>query len=226
MLRAAASQAGVTRRRLWELGASLALVLLVTGVGGAFFHHRHLNEQLAEAIDQWDSQRVALLVDRGAQIRGQGKESGATVLDIAVMAGDPRLVNLCLARGVPGDRVLGGRPLLLAAEAGHVEIIRKLLASGAPVNGRDVNGSTALMWAAANGRADAVRVLLRHGARVSARANDGSTALEWAREGQYRSPLAPPRMPRRPPPTFPAVFRILKQHGAARGERPRWAVAK
>ena len=71
----------------------------------------------------------------------------------------------------------GIRPLTLAAQGGHAEIVRALLDKGAEVNAESKDGWPALSLAAANGHTDTVRALLDAGADVTAKAKNGGTAL-------------------------------------------------
>jgi len=95
--------------------------------------------------------------------------------------------------------VYAATPLMLAARAGHTDIVKMLLEDsrtepsvgsirGSPI---DVRESPALSWAAAKGHKDVVKVLLDDG-RVDPRAGDGtihglhtSAALKWAARGGY-----------------------------------------
>jgi len=72
-----------------------------------------------------------------------------------------------------------------AAEKGHTDIVKALLAHGADVNAKEPHGAsagaTALMYAVVAGHNDIVQVLLTHGADVNARENKvGFTALMGA----------------------------------------------
>jgi ankyrin repeat protein len=71
---------------------------------------------------------------------------------------------------------------MIAAHAGHREIIRILLESGSDVIAIDNTDVTALMRAALNGHADCVRVMLEKGADANLRAGHqkGMTALMYA----------------------------------------------
>jgi ankyrin repeat protein len=66
-----------------------------------------------------------------------------------------------------------------AARKDGLEIVRRLLASGAAVNARDWRGATALRYALF-GSAETVSALIRAGADVDARDNSGATVLSIA----------------------------------------------
>ena len=73
-------------------------------------------------------------------------------------------------------------PLMQAAEAGDLQAVKTLLASGADVNAHDQRGWTPLMHASMSLKANAevVRTLMAAGADVNAKDRVGRTALIWA----------------------------------------------
>jgi ankyrin repeat protein len=79
-------------------------------------------------------------------------------------------VLLLLDAGVPVDGVMekGRTPLMRAAAAGHVNVVRLLLSRGAAINAADEGGRTALHYAAQERKPAAVRFLLEKGALVNA----------------------------------------------------------
>src|SRR5262249_372063 len=80
----------------------------------------------------------------------------------AVMEGDAKTVAALIAAGadvnVKGND--GITPLMQAASAGRVDILRMLVAAKADVGARNAGGASALTAAAFSGYADAVQLLL------------------------------------------------------------------
>ena len=78
------------------------------------------------------------------------------------------------------ENTLGETPVMMAARAGHAEVVRALAHGNANVNHRASNGSTALMIAANENRYDVVRYLIAHRAQVNDADEHGATALLYA----------------------------------------------
>ncbi|XP_070176862.1 ankyrin repeat and death domain-containing protein 1A-like isoform X1 [Littorina saxatilis] len=72
--------------------------------------------------------------------------------------------------------------LHLAAEAGHLQVVDKLLSKGAQVAKKDKSGATAVHLAAEKGHGHVVRCLLLVGVEVDDRDVEGRTALHLAAE--------------------------------------------
>ena len=62
----------------------------------------------------------------------------------------------------------GATALMVAAQAGHAEVVKVLLENGADVNATDGEGSTGLMYAAKHGHLATAKLLLERGADVNA----------------------------------------------------------
>ncbi|MGL9757811.1 MAG: ankyrin repeat domain-containing protein [Wolbachia sp.] len=75
--------------------------------------------------------------------------------------------------------------LTIAAEYGHVDIVKVLLEKGANVNEKDFHGCTALHFAAKYGHVDIVEVLLKEGAKVDSVDQCKRTPLHNAAENGY-----------------------------------------
>ena len=58
--------------------------------------------------------------------------------------------------------------LILAAESGHLDMVRLLIETAADVNAARIDGYTALMCAAQNGHTDCAKLLIEAGATVNA----------------------------------------------------------
>lgn len=70
--------------------------------------------------------------------------------------------------------------LMLAAEEGHIEIVRLLLDKGTKINVRDKGGATALTYAAYENKSGVVKLLLERGADPNLPGSHGRTALFFA----------------------------------------------
>ena len=99
-------------------------------------------------------------------------------------------------KGMEGDHQMscgansggtGHTPLIYAARAGHVDIVRYLLSKGANVN-RKTTGmqATALHRAAGQGNVEIVKLLLEYGADPCAQDCDGETPLHKAGKGSHK----------------------------------------
>lgn len=75
--------------------------------------------------------------------------------------------------------------LILAASAGHVNLVETLLNKGAEINATNTFGNTALMRAAKNGQTAIVTILLKHNANIHMRNDTKQTALMVADKKRY-----------------------------------------
>jgi hypothetical protein len=118
---------------------------------------------------------LAALASAPAQAAATGAE-----LFAAASAGDLAKVQALLDGGLSPDakNEYGATPLAYAADKGHLEIVKLLLARGATVDVEDTfYQSTALAWAAYNGHAEIVRALIAAGANA-----DGAVMMAISRD--------------------------------------------
>jgi ankyrin repeat protein len=74
----------------------------------------------------------------------------------------------------------GVSPLYIAAQDGHVDILKLLIKAKGDVNQCENDGFSPLMVASGRGLVEVVELLLSNGADVHLKAKDGRTALDWA----------------------------------------------
>ncbi|MEE1754994.1 ankyrin repeat domain-containing protein [Streptomyces sp. SP18CS02] len=168
-------------------------------------------QELSEAVHSGDADAVVRLLRAGVPAEAADAE-GRTALHLAASGDDPAIVRLLLAAGADPGRGSGEDgdelPLCGAACWGRTEVVRALLAAGAPADQKEGGGFTALTWAVLNGFADTVAALLEYGADPSLPGPSGEPPLVTAaRRGS------------------PSVVRALLAHGAA-GRREALAEAR
>ena len=112
---------------------------------------------------------------------------------IAAVADDPELMSLAIELGNRPDLVTSvydGTALIAAAHLGHAEVVRRLIAAGAPLDHVNNLGWTALMEAVVLGDGGpdhiaCVRALVAAGADVTIPDNAGVTPLQHAEARGY-----------------------------------------
>lgn len=132
------------------------------------------------------------LAEAGADMNAL--ESGRyDVLTIAAVADDPEMVSLAIELGNRPDLVTSvydGTALIASAHLGHHEVVRRLIAGGAPLDHVNNLNWTALIEAVVLGdggpdHVATVKALVEAGADTTIPDGDGATALELAEERGY-----------------------------------------
>ena len=147
-----------------------------------------LTEPLTDAAFRGQRDMVFRLQAEGGDINAVNSV-GDSALVAAAWGGHEALVLELMQRGADVQR-FGPAALRRAANSGHAGIIRRLVAHGVPVNGRDGSGWAPLMFAAWQNNDVAVRTLLVLGADKNIKENTGKTALDWARQGGHQQIVA------------------------------------
>ena len=96
------------------------------------------------------------------------------------------------------DALISQTPLVVAAEKGHLAVVKLLLDHGANIERRDSKGWSPLSYAAETGHEAVVELLLYHGANTEAGDKDGGTPLSYAAGNGHD-----------------AVVKLLLDHGAS-----------
>ena len=129
----------------WEIGSGAALLTHAALVATALVSYHHRNRPLADAADWRDVAQVRRLLLRGASVKVRGPATGWTPLMVAVDAGGPALVRLCLDRGADVNaRARGGTSVLWLLHTNPTPEIWRDLRGSEPVCGVTVR--SCLSW--------------------------------------------------------------------------------
>ena len=159
---------------------------------------------LYEAVKAGYSKCAELLICEGADVNTVDR-LGRTVLYVTAESGHEKCVHLLIESGadfnlalelavghendssfellvkagnlIPGIFSQCKRPMIYAAESGHLKYLRQLRHAGADVNVAESYGNTPLIRAALNGHDHCVEFLLEEGADVNHSSKKGNTAL-------------------------------------------------
>jgi ankyrin repeat protein len=115
------------------------------------------------------------------------------ILTIAAVQNDSELLAIALEGGANPRNVTtpyDGTALSAAAHRGHVEVVRTLIARGAPLDHANMRGWTALHEAVVLGNGGTnhvaiVEALVKAGADADIKDRQGNTALTYARQRRY-----------------------------------------
>ncbi|KAE8974782.1 hypothetical protein PF005_g26309 [Phytophthora fragariae] len=119
---------------------------------------------------------------------GRKKENVQTIRE-AAMRGNLDRIEKLLDMGFSADAesAMGLTPLLAACQSGHLEVVRRLLSSGASVNHAHVKtGRTALMEAASRAKPPVIKELLRYGAQIHVEDVQGETVFDCMKDAANR----------------------------------------
>jgi ankyrin repeat protein len=153
-----------------------------------------LGDELAAAAGNGSTVAVATILDARPDAVHLRNSGGSTALHAAAASNRPATCALLLERGADPDardRSDNAAPLHYAAEYGHLDVIRTLVAAGADVNGDgDEHRLGVLGWATCLGRVrrDVADWLLAHGARL-----DVFPAIALGRVDEVRALIAADR---------------------------------
>jgi ankyrin repeat protein/beta-lactamase regulating signal transducer with metallopeptidase domain len=145
---------------------------------------------LIHAIWMKDKDLVELLINEGADVNAAGKEGHtpmywATYWATMPMVGTKDFVELLRMHGAKEEtssapaNLKPAQSLHEAAEAGNLELVKKLIAEGADVNVKDNEGQSALHYTVSKGHIEIARLLIAHGANVNLQDEKGFTPLTW-----------------------------------------------
>jgi uncharacterized protein len=163
-------------------GRDVAKINALLSKGANVNTHEDINGYFAlqYAINWPDAGLVKLLLDKGADVN-TADQGGNTALTDAAHERGPEytaIVKLLIERGAD-IHAHKDAAILGAARAAEPEVVKLLLAKGAPANARDAEqqGDTVLMAAASGSSMETLEMILAAGGDIKATNDDGQTAL-------------------------------------------------
>ncbi len=146
------------------------------------------------ACEKADLSVIEFLIASGAKASHITKEGGNSVSFAAARFGRADILQLLLSHKVDVNRPSegGGRisPLAIAANQGHLEVVKTLIANGADVNYADAkHGLTALCCACESQKTDVIDFLCKSGANINQKTSGGFTNLLLACSMNYLESL-------------------------------------
>lgn len=158
-------------KALLDKGASIEL--------GKYYGNTALNLAKTKKIKE------LLLKARYARSGPVSKKDNEKLVE-AAFYGDLQKVRSLMEKGANIDyRHNSWTALLFAAQNGHKEVVKVLLAKGAKIDVQAKDGVTALIQACQDGHAEIVQALLDHGAQIDIQKDDGWTALMVAAQNGF-----------------------------------------
>lgn len=161
---------------------------------GADINQRDRNGRTPAHVAAFASHDAMLraLAEAGANMNALDNQS-YDIVTIAAVADDPELMSLAITLGNKPGLITSpyhGTALIAAAHLGRAEVVRRLIAAGAPLDHVNNLGWTALMEAVVLGdggrnHQEVVRLLVEAGADRSITDRNGATPLDQARARGY-----------------------------------------
>lgn len=152
------------------------------------------------AVEESNTEMIDLLVEHGAKLDGKDKDL-LTALHIAADQGDQKIFQRLFDHYQENNIAIddlrtmddGWNPLMIAAMAGHVDILKILVKHGVPLHMKDHEDHTALALAIEHNQVDAARFLIEHGADVAKHDFDeyGQSLLHLAIESKKADQFIP-----------------------------------
>ena len=150
-----------------------------------------LRAGLWDAAQNGDADRVALLINDGADINATDEESGGTPLHRAAEKDSLNVATLLINNGadINAKNKNGDTPLNWTAEEDSLNVATLLINNGADINAKNKDGYTSLHRAAEKDSLNVATLLINNGADINAKNKNGDTPLSVAKSDEMKALL-------------------------------------
>ena len=138
-------------------------------------------DALKNAATLGDTNTVQKILQTNVKIKRE--DAGRTPLHCAALKGHGTTVLALInakKSAVHAKDKHDWTPLHYAAQNGHVDVVRLLIANNAKIDAKDIQGARPLHYAALKGHVDVVRLLIANNAKIDAKDIQGARPLHYA----------------------------------------------
>jgi ankyrin repeat protein len=164
--------------------AAIIFAVVLTVMLGAVAYSVNISDDLFEAVEKNDIEKVRYLIAIGADVNVRDSYASMSPLMMVAYDGYTEMARLLIEKGAEvnakGGADLDMTPLIFAASQDRIDMVKLLIEKGANVNVKTKYGWTPLFFAATRGRTDIAKLLIDKRAEVNVQLPTGETALSEA----------------------------------------------
>lgn len=144
-------------------------------------------KEVLKAVSKGNTEIVEEFIRQDNDINGKFSRSKTTLLNHSIRTKSSRAFNHLLELGADPDLSSQGlTPIMHAVRRQNMQLLHRLLRSGANIDATGKGGQTPLIFAARQGKSQFVKTLIEWGADAEIRTNAGLSALDLANTGNHR----------------------------------------
>ncbi len=181
-------------------------LLIITGCGGGQQAEQSTDqpEETTSQPEESSSQDQAADETEQAEEETGNQDPQLTAADVNWETATEEEVNKAVEKGADINAVdqQEKTPLMKAAEAGNLPVVKAVVEKEAAINKQDQTGKTALMYAAMNGHQQVIDYLLANNIEPKLKDDDQQTAFDYLKHYMEENKFSPDQL---------EIYKTLKQ---------------